>query len=112
MDNVRLKIQVDFGVADVIVPGPRMIQYPVLLGGDKIQLLAYPVESAIAEIPVACVSRPAAIRSRSSAAPSMAEHCFRMAWPAAVTEKPSGVRLRSFTPSRRSSAEIRRPTVT
>ena len=49
LDNVRLKIQVDFGVGDVIVPGPRMIQYPVLLGGNTIQLLAYPVESAIAE---------------------------------------------------------------
>ena len=49
MDNVRLKIQVDFGVGDVIVPGPRMIQYPVLLDRDTIQLLAYPVESAIAE---------------------------------------------------------------
>jgi predicted nucleotidyltransferase component of viral defense system len=49
MDNVRLRIQIDFGVGDVIVPGPRMIQYPVFLGGDAIQLLAYPVESAIAE---------------------------------------------------------------
>lgn len=49
MDNVRLKIQVDFGVGDVVVPGPRMIQYPVLLGCDSIQLLAYPVETAIAE---------------------------------------------------------------
>jgi Nucleotidyl transferase AbiEii toxin, Type IV TA system len=49
MDNVRLKIQIDFGVGDVIVPGPRMIEYPVLLGGDIIELLAYPVETAIAE---------------------------------------------------------------
>ena len=49
MDNVRLRIQIDFGVGDVIVPGPRMIEYPVFLGGDTIQLLAYPVESAIAE---------------------------------------------------------------
>ena len=49
MDNVRLEIQVDFGVGDVVVPRPRMIQYPVLLGGDTIELLAYPVESAIAE---------------------------------------------------------------
>jgi hypothetical protein len=49
MDNVRLRIQVDFGVGDVIVPGPRMIQYPVLLGGDTIELLAYPVETSIAE---------------------------------------------------------------
>lgn len=49
MDNVRLKIQIDFGVGDVIVPGPRMIEYPVFLGGDTIELLAYPVETAIAE---------------------------------------------------------------
>ena len=47
--NVRLRIQVDFGVGDVMVPGPRMIEYPVLLGSNTIQLLAYPVESAIAE---------------------------------------------------------------
>jgi len=49
MDKVRLKIQIDFGVGDVMVPGPRMIQYPTFLGSDAIQLLAYPVESAIAE---------------------------------------------------------------
>jgi len=49
MDNVRLRIQIDFGVSDVMVPGPRMIEYPVFLGSDTIKLLAYPVESAIAE---------------------------------------------------------------
>lgn len=49
MDNVRLKIQIDFGVGDVMMPGPRMIEYPVFLGGDTIQLLAYPIESSIAE---------------------------------------------------------------
>ena len=49
MDNVRLNVQIDFGVGDVMVPGPRVIQYPVFLGGDMIELLAYPVESAIAE---------------------------------------------------------------
>jgi predicted nucleotidyltransferase component of viral defense system len=49
MENVRLRIQIDFGVGDVMVPGPRMIEYPVFLGGDTIHLLAYPVESAIAE---------------------------------------------------------------
>lgn len=31
------------------MPGPKMIEYPVFLGGDMIQLLAYPVESAVAE---------------------------------------------------------------
>ncbi len=49
MDNVRLKIQIDFGVGDVMVPGPRMIEYPIYLGGDSIHLLAYPIESSIAE---------------------------------------------------------------
>jgi hypothetical protein len=32
-----------------MVPGPRMIEYPVFLSGDAFKLLAYPVESAIAE---------------------------------------------------------------
>jgi predicted nucleotidyltransferase component of viral defense system len=49
MDNVRLQIQIDFGVGDVMVPGPRIIEYPAFLDSDTIQLLAYPVESAIAE---------------------------------------------------------------
>lgn len=37
MDNVRLKIQIDFGVGDVMVPGPRIIEYPVLLAGDAVR---------------------------------------------------------------------------
>lgn len=49
MDNVRLRIQVDFGVGDVMMPGPRVIEYPAILDSDTIQLLAYPIESAIAE---------------------------------------------------------------
>jgi predicted nucleotidyltransferase component of viral defense system len=49
IDNVRLKIQIDFGVGDIMVPGPRKIEYPALLDSDTIRLLAYPVESAIAE---------------------------------------------------------------
>jgi predicted nucleotidyltransferase component of viral defense system len=49
MDNVRLRIQIDFGVGDIMVPGPRMIEYPSFLDGHTIRLLAYPIESAIAE---------------------------------------------------------------
>lgn len=49
MDKVRLRIQIDFGVGDVMVPGPRVIEYPAFLASETIQLLAYPVESAIAE---------------------------------------------------------------
>lgn len=56
MDNVRLRIQIDFGVGDVMVPGPRLIEYPAVLEGDTIQLLAYPIESAIAEKLQAMVS--------------------------------------------------------
>ena len=49
MDNVRLKTQIDFGVGDVMVPGPRIIEYPTFLDSERIRLLAYPIESAIAE---------------------------------------------------------------
>lgn len=49
MDKVRLRIQIDFGVGDVMAPGPRVIEYPALLASKTIQLLAYPIESAIAE---------------------------------------------------------------
>jgi hypothetical protein len=56
MSNVRLRIQVDFGVGDVMASGPRMIDYPTLLDGDAIQLLAYPIETAIAEKLEAMVS--------------------------------------------------------
>lgn len=49
MDNVRVRVQVDFGAGDVMTPGPRVLEYPVLLDSDTIQLRAYPIESAIAE---------------------------------------------------------------
>ncbi|AMN47706.1 hypothetical protein ACG33_11460 [Steroidobacter denitrificans] len=49
MDKVRLRIQVDFGLGDVMRPGPRVLEYPVLLESDTIRLRAYPIESAIAE---------------------------------------------------------------
>src|SRR5258708_21723744 len=31
IDHVRLRIQIDFGVGDIMVPGPRMIEYSVFL---------------------------------------------------------------------------------
>jgi hypothetical protein len=49
MDNVRLRIQIDFGVGDAISPGPRWIDYPTFLDQPPLRLLAYPVEAAIAE---------------------------------------------------------------
>lgn len=32
-----------------MMPGPRVLEYPVLLDSDTIQLRAYPIESALAE---------------------------------------------------------------
>ena len=48
MDNVRLNMQIDFACGDVMVPGPRLVNYPGVLTGQT-ELLAYPIESAIAE---------------------------------------------------------------
>jgi len=49
MGNVRLNVQIDFGVGDVVLPGPRVIEYPTLLDAPAIRLRAYPVEAAVAE---------------------------------------------------------------
>ncbi len=49
LDNVRQTVQIDFGVGDSVYPRPRIIEYPVLLGGAPLKLRAYPVETAIAE---------------------------------------------------------------
>jgi hypothetical protein len=49
MDNVRLNVQIDFGVGDVVIPGPRLIEYPALLDQPAVKLRAYPVEAAVAE---------------------------------------------------------------
>jgi predicted nucleotidyltransferase component of viral defense system len=49
MENVRLSIQIDFGVGDVVVPGPRVIEYPSMLDQPALKLRAYPIEAAIAE---------------------------------------------------------------
>ncbi len=49
MGNVRLKVQIDFCIGDVVVPGPRFIDYPAFLDQPALRLRAYPVEAAIAE---------------------------------------------------------------
>ena len=46
---MRLNVQIDFGVGDVVLPGPRVIEYPTLLDAPAIRLRAYPVEAAVAE---------------------------------------------------------------
>jgi hypothetical protein len=49
MRNVRLHLQIDFGVGDAVVPGPRLIEYPTLLGQPRVKLRAISIESSIAE---------------------------------------------------------------
>jgi predicted nucleotidyltransferase component of viral defense system len=49
MDNVRLSVQIDFGVGDVVVPSPRFIEYPSFLDQPTVRLRAYPIEAAMAE---------------------------------------------------------------
>jgi hypothetical protein len=49
MDNVRLRVQIDFGVGDVVTPGPRVIEYPASLQQPPFRLRAYPAEASVAE---------------------------------------------------------------
>jgi hypothetical protein len=49
LDNVREKVQIDFGVGDAVHPAAVKISYPVLLGAKPITLHAYPAEASIAE---------------------------------------------------------------
>lgn len=49
LGNARIPMQIDIGFGDAISPCPLWIEYPVLLDGDSPHLLAYTLESAIAE---------------------------------------------------------------
>jgi len=58
--NVRLHLQIDFGVGEAVVPGPRVIEYSTLLSEESVRLRAVPIETAIAEKFQAMVERDAA----------------------------------------------------
>jgi len=49
MHNVKARVQIDFGVGDLMVPGPNKIQFPTILNAQTIEIEAYPLQSAIAE---------------------------------------------------------------
>ncbi len=49
LGNVRVTMQVDVGIGDVVYPAPIWIDYPVLLDQPAPHLLAYTPENAIAE---------------------------------------------------------------
>jgi predicted nucleotidyltransferase component of viral defense system len=49
LGNARIAIQVDIGFGDAVTPGVEEIAYPTLLDGPAPMLLAYPLETVIAE---------------------------------------------------------------
>jgi predicted nucleotidyltransferase component of viral defense system len=49
IDRARIPVQIDVGFGDAITPAPREIDYPVLLESPAPRLLAYPVETVVAE---------------------------------------------------------------
>lgn len=49
LDNTKKMLQLDIGFGDVIVPGAKAIEYPSLLDMDKPKIMAYSLESVIAE---------------------------------------------------------------
>jgi len=49
LGNAKIHMQIDIGFGDVVSPSPLWVEYPVLLDGESPNLLAYTLESAIAE---------------------------------------------------------------
>lgn len=49
LGKARLRVQVDVGIGDVVVPEPQWIEYPSMLQMPKPRLRAYRPETAIAE---------------------------------------------------------------
>lgn len=49
LGNAKIPMQIDIGFGDVVSPSPLWVEYPVLLNGESPNLLAYTLESAIAE---------------------------------------------------------------
>jgi hypothetical protein len=49
LGKARLRVQVDVGIGDIVVPGPVSIEYPSLLDLPRPRLRAYRPETAIAE---------------------------------------------------------------
>lgn len=49
LTNARIRLQVDVGFGDVVLPAPELVESPALLGFPPTQLRAYPKEAVIAE---------------------------------------------------------------
>ncbi len=57
INRVKIPMQFDIGVGDIVIPGPEKSEYPVLLGGNVPCLLIYTRYSMIAEKAETMVSR-------------------------------------------------------
>ena len=55
--SARLKLALDVNIGDPVTPGPVRITYPTLLPTANFELLAYPVETVLAEKIVTALSR-------------------------------------------------------
>lgn len=49
LGKARQPLQLDVGFGDVVHPSPSTIAFPTLLGGERPAVIAYPLESVIAE---------------------------------------------------------------
>jgi Domain of unknown function (DUF1814). len=49
LGNIKQRMQIDIGFGDVIVPGPIEMKYPTFLDMEAPEILAYSVESLVAE---------------------------------------------------------------
>lgn len=49
LDTVRVGLQIDVGFGDAVTPGPREVTYPTLLPMPAPVVLAYPLETVVAE---------------------------------------------------------------
>ncbi len=49
LGNIQIPLQIDFGFASVITPGPILMQYPDPMGNRVAKLYGYPPETSIAE---------------------------------------------------------------
>ncbi|MEN0005808.1 MAG: nucleotidyl transferase AbiEii/AbiGii toxin family protein [Bacteroidota bacterium] len=49
LDKTKQQLQIDIGFGDIVIPNPVLMTYPVILEMDPPELLAYSIESTIAE---------------------------------------------------------------
>ncbi len=49
LGNIKQRIQIDTGFGDIVIPGPVKMTFPTLIGLPNPELLAYSIESLIAE---------------------------------------------------------------